>query len=140
MFFHNPFLAEVYYISYAPRLTCTLYERVYYSFLCTISLITEDPLNEYIHVPSRYIAPLPSNSILKDSTTPGRMSVNLCAAKCTLLFRSGNFPCYAFEYTPESNMCVYTNITTLILNAGYLSLKENKAVDYYERPKGMGTN
>ena len=97
---------------------------------------TEDPLSEYIHVPARYIAPIPANSILKDNTNPDRMSVNLCAAKCTLLFRSGNFPCYAIEYTPGSNMCIYTNITTLVLNAGYLSLKQNNAVHYYERPKG----
>ena len=83
---------------------------------------TEDPLSEYIHVPARYIAPIPANSILKDNTNPDRMSVNLCAANCTLLFRSGNFPCYAFEYTPGSNMCIYTNITTLVLNAGYLSI------------------
>ncbi|XP_076080264.1 uncharacterized protein LOC143051139 [Mytilus galloprovincialis] len=100
----------------------------------------EDPLSEYVHVPARYIAPIPANSILKDNTSPDRMSVNLCAAKCTLLFRNGNFPCYAFEYTPGSNMCIYTNITTLMLNAGYLSLKQNKAVHYYERPKGSFKN
>ncbi|OWF36500.1 Neurogenic locus notch-like protein 1 [Mizuhopecten yessoensis] len=50
------------------------------------------------------------------------------------------FPCYAFEYTSGSRMCVHTNVTSLVINGGFLGLKDNPAVDYYERSKASYAN
>ena len=33
-------------------------------------------------------------------------------------------------------MCVYTNMTTLLVQDGYLGLHDNSGVDFYERSKG----
>ncbi|XP_060065943.1 fibropellin-1-like [Ylistrum balloti] len=97
---------------------------------------TAVPLSEYVQVPGKYVAPIPRNSI----TIIRDVSLQLCAAKCTLAFRMKTFPCYAFEYTPGSRMCVHTNVTSLVINGGFLGLKDNKAVDYYERTKTSYTN
>ncbi|XP_056001924.1 fibropellin-1-like isoform X2 [Ostrea edulis] len=89
------------------------------------------PVSEYVRVPEKFIAPIPSHSLKVEKD----VSLEMCAAKCTIYFRTRQFPCYAFEYTTGSKMCVYTNMTTLLVKNGYLGLHENRGVDFYERSK-----
>ena len=90
------------------------------------------PVSEYIHTPGKFLAPIPSQSLRVEKG----LSLEMCAAKCTIYFRTRQFPCYAFEYTSGSRMCVYTNMTTLLVQDGYLGLHDNSGVDFYERSKG----
>nr|XP_022312087.1 fibropellin-1-like isoform X1 [Crassostrea virginica] len=89
------------------------------------------PVSEYIHTPGKFLAPIPSQSLRVEKG----LSLEMCAAKCTIYFRTRQFPCYAFEYTSGSRMCVYTNMTTLLVQDGYLGLHDNSGVDFYERSK-----
>ncbi|KAK3578375.1 hypothetical protein CHS0354_025469 [Potamilus streckersoni] len=98
---------------------------------------TTGALSEYVHCPGKYIpAPLPPNSfyILKD------LDLDTCAAKCTLAFKMRDFPCYSFEYSSPTKTCVHCNITTYLLDGGYLGLKSNPVMHYYERSKGRFSN
>lgn len=91
------------------------------------------PVSEYVHAPGKFIAPIPPHSLRVERD----VSLEMCAAKCTIYFRTRQFPCYAFEYTAGSRMCVYTNMTTLLIQDGYLGLHDNPSVDFYERSKGL---
>ncbi|XP_033725973.1 fibropellin-3-like [Pecten maximus] len=113
-----------------------LYIVIFPAVIGLVSSNTPVPLSEYLKVPGKFVAPIPRNSI----TIIHDVSLQLCAAKCTLAFRMKTFPCYAFEYTPGSRMCVHTNVTSLVVNGGFLGLKENRAVDYYERSKASYAN
>ena len=46
------------------------------------------------------------------------------------------FPCYAFEYTTTTKTCVLSNITTLMINGGYLGLRKSPVMQFFERSKG----
>lgn len=91
------------------------------------------PVSEYVHAPGKFIAPIPPHSLRVERD----VSLEMCAAKCTIYFRTRQFPCYAFEYTAGSRMCVFTNMTTLLIQDGYLGLHDNPSVDFYERSKGL---
>ncbi|XP_069102660.1 fibropellin-1-like [Argopecten irradians] len=114
----------------------SLYIVLYSVVVGLVSTNTPAPLSEYLKVHGKFVAPIPRNSI----TIIHDISLQLCAAKCTLAFRMKTFPCYAFEYTPGSRMCVHTNVTSLVVNGGFLGLKDNQAVDYYERSKASYAN
>lgn len=95
--------------------------------------IIVSPVSEYVHASGKFIAPIPPHSLRVEKD----VSLEMCAAKCTIYFRTRQFPCYAFEYTAGSGMCVYTNMTTLLIQDGYLGLHDNPSVDFYERSKGL---
>ncbi|XP_062615099.1 neurogenic locus notch homolog protein 1-like [Saccostrea cucullata] len=114
-----------------------MYSLVFFSFsIFPVVTSIVSPVSEYVHVPGKFIAPIPSHSIKVEKD----VSLEMCAAKCTIYFRTRQFPCYAFEYTTGSKMCVYTNMTTLLVQDGYLGLHDNIRVDFYERSKASYKN
>ncbi|XP_052694638.1 fibropellin-1-like [Crassostrea angulata] len=102
----------------------------------TLASTIVSPVSEYVHAPGKFIAPIPPHSLRVERD----VSLEMCAAKCTIYFRTRQFPCYAFEYTAGSRMCVYTNMTTLLIQDGYLGLHDNPSVDFYERSKASYKN